>query len=414
MAFTRDELALYEKKPQTKIDDKANPFRGATPAQAASAAAVAAVQAGQIDATPGGAPAAAVATADPLVDDSPVVDEDGTLGDPTESGEGTSTDEQTTEESSTSAVDPGDEPDPNTDLTGAQPAEEEATARPAPKKGSAAERIVEALDLADGYKVFGKHMQDQLKDALAEIARMKGGVTTSTPAPAAVAPPVVDKDEPMPDMSDEDVAYDNDKYRTKMAKWVKDQGRIEARRALREERGVDTATKTRQDVDTKCEIFAKSHPDFKTVVTENPVLAQNQLAPDAGFAVAQSEHTADLLYKFGQDPALAIRVARQNPAQQLVTIGKMIAQVEIEKATSKKATVTTAKIPAVPQTGAKPAATKSITKAPPPPAATRAAGRATARDPLDPNVSMEEFARQHRNGKESARASNRKQRGLAD
>src|ERR1700674_1072598 len=139
MAFTRDELAAYEKKPQEKISDKANPFRGATPAPAASAAAVAAVAAGQIDATPGGAPAAAVATTDPLVDDSPVVDEDGTLGDLTESGEGTS--DVQSEESSASAVDPGDEPDPNTDLTGEPPAEEEADARPAPKKGSAAESI---------------------------------------------------------------------------------------------------------------------------------------------------------------------------------------------------------------------------------------------------------------------------------
>lgn len=409
MAFTRDELAAYEKKPQTKIDDKANPFKGATPAQAASAAAVAAVQAGQIDATPGGAPAAAVATTDPLVDDSPVVDEDGTLGDLTESGEGTS--DENPEDASASAVDPGDEPDPNTDLTGEQTTEEEVDARPAPKKGSAAERIVEVLDLAEGYKVFGKQMQEQLLAANAELVRLKGGNTTTTPT--AVAPPVVEEDEPMPDMADADVSYDNDKYREKMAKWVKAQGRIEARRALREERGVDTATRVRNDVESKCKEFAKDHSDFKKVVTDNPVLAQNQLAPDAGYAVAQSEHTADLLYKFGQDPALAIRVARMSPPQQLMQIGRMIAQIENEKATATakgKPVTTTSK--ATPQIGAKPT-TKSITKAPPPPAPTRAAGRAAPRDALDPNMSMDEFARQHRNGKESARAGNRKQRGLA-
>lgn len=409
MAFTRADLEKYEKQPQKQIDDKVSPFRGATPAKAADAAAMAAVAAGQVDATPGGAPAAAAAAApDTSVDDSPVVDEDGTLGDPTESGEGTS--DVNSEESSASAVDPGDEPDPNADLTGEQPAEEEAAAAPAPKKGSAAERIVEALDLAEGYKVFGKHMQDQLKEALAENARLRSGGTPAPTAKAAVAPPVDEKDEPMPSMGDADVNYDDDKYREKMQKWVKAQGRIEARRALREEQGVSTATRVRETVEAKCEAYAKDHPDFEEVVTNNPVLAQNQLAPDAGFAVAQSEHTAELLYRFGQDPALAIRVARMNPAQQLLQVGKMIAQIDIEKTTKGKPVATPSK--AAPQAGAKPAATKSITKAPPPPRATPAAGRPAARDVLDPNMDMQEFARQHRAGKEQARAANRKQRGL--
>jgi hypothetical protein len=408
MAFTRDDLEKYEKGPQKQVDDKLSPFRGATPARAADAAAIAAVQAGQIDATPGGAPAAAVATTDPLVDDSPVVDEDGTLGDPTDSGEGTS--DVQTEESSASAVDPGDETDPNTDLTGGETTEEEVVAQPAPKKGSAAERIVEVLDLAEGYKVFGKTMQEQLLAANAELARLRafGGTTTA----AVVAPPVVDKDEPMPDMADADVAYDNDKYREKMAKWVKTQGRIEARRALREEQGVSTATRVRQDVESKCEAFAKDHPDFKTVVTDNPVLRENQLSVDAGAMVTQSEYTADILYMFGQDTPLAIRVAKMTPAQQGAEIGRMIDKIVASK--SKGKTVTTAKTTATPQAGAKPVATKSITKAPPPPAATRAAGRATARDPLDPSTSMDEFARQHRAAKESGRSANRKMRGLSD
>lgn len=410
MGFTREELESYEKRPQKQVDDKVNPFRGATPAKAADPAALAAVQAGQVDATPGGAPAAAVAAPDPLVDDSPVVDEDGTLGDQSVTGEGTSTDENS-EGASTSAVDPGDETDPNTDLTGEQPAEEEAATAPAPKKGSAAERIVEALDLAEGYKVFGKHMQDQLKEALAELARLKGGGTPAPSTTAAVAPPVVEKDEPMPDLGDSDVNYDTDKYREKMTKWVKAQGRIEARRAMREEQGVSTAARVRETVEAKCEAFAKDHPDFKDVVANNPVLAQNNLAPDASFAVAQSEYTAELLYRFGQDPALAIRVARQSPAQQLLTVGKMIAQIEIEKTASKGKTVATAG-KAAPQAGAKPATTKSITKAPPPPRPTQAAGRPAARDVLDPNMDMGEFARLHRAGKESARTQNRKARGL--
>src|SRR5580658_7036220 len=155
MAFSREDLENYEKQPQKQVDDKLNPFRGATPARAADAAAVAVVAAGQVDATPGGR--AAAAASDPLVDDdAPIVDEDGTLGDPTDSGEGTSDDEA---DPSTAAVDLGDETDPNADLTGEGDEGEASSARPAPKKGSAEERIVELNDLLEGTKIFGKHMQ---------------------------------------------------------------------------------------------------------------------------------------------------------------------------------------------------------------------------------------------------------------
>src|SRR6202161_3632677 len=117
MAFSRDDLKKYEKQPQKQVDDKLNPFRGATPARVADAAAVAAVAAGQnVDATPGGS--AAAAASDPLVDDdAPIVDEDGTLGDQTDSGEGTSDENADT---STADVELSDDTDPNTDLTGGE------------------------------------------------------------------------------------------------------------------------------------------------------------------------------------------------------------------------------------------------------------------------------------------------------
>ncbi len=405
MGFSREDLEKYEKQPQKQVDDKVNPFRGATPARAADAAAVAAVAAGQnVDATPGGS--AAAAASDPLVDeDAPVVDEDGTLGDPTDSGEGTS-DENA--DSSTAAADLSGETDPNTDLTGEGGGEEAPTARPAPKKGSAEERIVELNDLLEGTKIFGKHMQTQLKDALSELERLKGGGNpTATQTAAAAAPPVVE-DEPMPDMADADVAFDNDKYRAKMQKWTKNQVKIATREAVREITGADEAQKRRAAVEEKITKFAKATPDYKAVVTENPVLAQHQLCPDAGIAVAQSEYTARLLYKFGKDTALAIRTAKQSPAQQCITIGKLIAECEAEDRVASKGK----------QNGngskpnAQPGQQKSITKAPPPPTPTRAGGRALARDPTDPNMSVEEFARQHRLGKQSARDTARKMRGL--
>lgn len=390
---TRDfvkQLDAYETRPQTQISDKVNPFRGSTPAQAASPAAVAAVAAGQVDATPGGAPQTAAAP-EPLTDDSPVVDEDGTLGDPTDSGEGTS---DAPADSSTAAVDHGDEADPNADLTGEddQP----------PKKGSARERIVELNDLAEGFKEYGKLKAEEVKQLREQLAR----ATSTTAAPAAAAPPAAEeKDEPMPDMADEDVAFDNDKYRTKMAKWVKNQTTQAANAAVRAVTGADTAARVNKDIETKCEAFAKNHPDFKEVVTDNPVMAQNQLGPDAGAIVIESEHTADMLYRFGKDPALAIRVARMSPRQQVQFVTRMEDEIAAEKKAAGGKTVN-------PQGGAKPAQKKSITQAPPPPKATPPSGRAQVRDIQDPTLEMNDFARRHRDGKQAARAANRQARGL--
>jgi len=391
--FSRDSLEKYEKSPQTKISDKVNPFRGATPAKAADPAAVAAVAAGQVDATPGGAPVQAVATPDPLTDDAPIVDEDGTLGDPTDSGEGTS---DVTSDPSTDTVDPSDESDPNADLT---TTDEEV--EPAPKKGSAAERIVELNDLTDGYKLYGKAKEEQVKELQDELARLRG-----TALPVAPPPVVEEKDEPMPRMTDADVAFDEDKYSEKMAKWVKTQGRIEARRELRAASAAQAAQSINASIETKIAAFEKDHPDFASKVRTNKVLASHQLHPFAGRLVGKSEYTADLLYKFGSDAALAIRVAQMDPEDQISTINDMITEIKA----AKKASV---KSPANPQGGAKPAQKKSITQAPPPPRATPAAGRPATRDVLDPNMSMDEFARQHRTVRQTERAQNRKQRGLS-
>jgi hypothetical protein len=402
MAFTRDDLENYEKGPQKQVDDKLNPFRGATPARAADAAAVAAVAAGQnVDATPGGSASERAAPESLVDDDAPIVDEDGTLGDQTDSGEGTS-DEAA--ESSTADVELSDETDPNQDLTGEVEEVEASPARPAPKKGSAEERIVELNDYLEGTKIFGKHMQDQLKDALSEIERLKNGGKPATAQTAAVAPPV-EKDEPMPDLSDADIAFDNDKYRAKMEKWIDDRADKRAERKLRELTGASEQASRRAQVEAKIQEFAKTHKDYEAVVTKNPVLAANQLAFDAGAAVAQSEHVARLLYDFGKDTALAVRTAKQTPAQQLVTIGKMIAKIEAE-ATS----ATPVKNGSKPN--AQPGQKKSITQAPPPPRATVAGGRAGERTVVDPNMSMDEFARRHRGGKQSAREQHRKMRGL--
>ena len=243
----------------------------------------------------------------------------------------------------------------------------------------------------------------QLKDALAELERLKGGgKPTAAQTAAAAAPPV--EDEPMPDLADPDIAFDNDKYRAKMQKWTKDQAAITARQIVREMTGQNEAVAHRAAVEKKIEEFAKTHKDYTAVVTNNPVLAAHQLGPDAGAAVAQSEHVARILYEFGKDTALAIRTAKMSPAQQCIQVGKMIAKIEEEhvRSASKNG----------PKPDAQPGQKKSITKAPPPPTPTRGGGRPAERDIVDPNMSMEEFARRHRGSKQSLRENARKMRGL--
>src|SRR5271165_2975396 len=108
MAFSREDLEKYEKQPQKQVDDKINPFRGATPAKAADPAAMAAVVAGKNTVDDA---LSSTVQGDQLVDENaPIVDETGELGDPTDSGEGTSDEDAGT---STADADLSGESDPN-------------------------------------------------------------------------------------------------------------------------------------------------------------------------------------------------------------------------------------------------------------------------------------------------------------
>ena len=412
-SFSRDSLAAYEKNPQKQVPDKvmvANFMKGSTPAKAADPNAVAAVAAGNVDATPGGAPAAKSAGAAAVVDDL-VVDEDGTLGDQSGTGEGTSDD--LTSDSSTDTVDHGDDADTTTDLT-ATSDEEEVVDEPA--KGSARERIVELNDKLEGAMVFGKAMQEQLKATMAENARLAAERSSTSSGATAAAPTVVSEDPgPMPDMADDEIQFDNDKYRAKMQEWSTKNARREARAIVREMTGAAQANTLMEQVNTKVDTFSKEHPEFQEVVTNNPVLKANQLAPDAGLAVARSPYTAELLMKFGNDPAFAIRIAKMHPADQLLEVGAMVAEIRAEKKAGKTTTTTTPtnKSTTATRGGAQPAARKSVSQAPPPPRATTGGGANKRIDPLDPSTRMEDFVRDHRGGKETARKENRRLRGLS-
>lgn len=161
---------------------------------------------------------------------------------------------------------------------------------------------------------------DEAEDAADNIEH------ASTPTPVRLV--VDDEDEllelggedRLPDIADPDVNFDVNKLREKTAAYVARQ----AKQAVAQ-------LQTRTRINEKISQARKAHPDWEEVVDKNPVLAANQLAPDAAMSVARSKHTGELLYRFGKDPALAIRVAKLSPRHQVLEVANLIRDIEDEQ-----------------------------------------------------------------------------------
>ena len=370
--FSRESLATYEKQTPKVVPDFIPPATQDIDSQTSENS-------------------AADDTATPSGDDSVSVDQSAT-------GEGTSDD---TADSSTAS----DEPSVDSETSGKgeeTAASEEAAATPPPKKGSAAARIQELLDLTEGYKLYGKQRDTQLAEAQAEIARLRkepGTPPSETSRSAATQP---QKDEPMPRLEDPDINFDTDKLETRMRNWIRSEAAKAAAPAAAEVIKTNNLSAEQQRVaaefNARLETFAKAHPDFETVVLKNPVLNANQLSKEASAVMVKSPLSADLMYYFGTNPDEAVRVAKLPPEEQLVEMGSLIAQVRVAKVSGQP--TPQGKTPVA---GAKPAAKKSLSQAPPPPSPTKGGGRAQERDLTDPSVSMDDFARRHREGKQSRR-----------
>jgi len=367
MAFTREDMAAYEKQPQTQVADNASPFEGATPAKTASAADIATAK----NSTQPNADDSAVNNTDPSSD----ADE----SDLDAQGDGAS---DANADSSTASADGSGESDTNADDDD-QGGNEVQPNQNQPKKGSAAERIQELNDLMSGYKEFGKLKENEVKELRAELARLKT-LTDKNPnaaAPSSEAPLAVkETGDPMPDLSDPDVNFDADKLRVKTQKWIQQQIQNGTQAAVKALTGQTAAEKLRTTFETNAYKFAEGHKDWDTVVVKNQVLIDNQLAPVAAIALARSELGPDIMYYMGQNPGVAVRIAKLPPDQQLEEIGEIKAEIKAQK----KAAATTAQ----PNNGTKqtpaPAANKgkqkSHTQAPPPPNPTKGASRADPRE----------------------------------
>jgi hypothetical protein len=409
-------LNAYEAQPVKDIPDKVarspqHLFKGATATKQATAADIGAAGAlhaeGEQSRIVDEAPAAA-AGGNANADDAPVVDEDGTLGDQSDTGEGTS---DVTSDSSTDLTDSGGDADPNADLTAAG---DEGATEDEPPKGSARERIVELNDKLEGAMVFGKAVQEHNRTLQEENARLRAGSSTVQPAPAA-APVVSDEPGPMPDISDPEIAFDNDKYRARMQEWLDKRDAKNRRAIVSEMTGNNEVQRLTTSVNEKLTAYAKDHPDFSKDVLNDPVLKANQLSGPAARMIAKSPYTAQILEHFASDHGLAIRAARMTVEDQMETIADIAADLKArDKKVNTSTTTTTTKSNSTPANrgGAQPAARKSVSQAPPPPRITSGGGASKRFDPLDPSTSMDDFVNDHRKGKQSARQANRAARGL--
>lgn len=370
--FSRETLATYEKQTPQIVPDNVPPTEKNIDVQASEKS-------------------AADDTTTPSGDDSESVDQSAT-------GDGTSDAEAA---SSTASDEPS--VDSETDGEGGEEAaSEEVVATPPPKKGSAAARIQELLDLTEGYKLYGKQKESQLEAAQAEIARLRKEPGTPSAKADNKSAPQPEKEDPMPRLEDPEINFDTDKLEVSMRKWIRSEAAKAAAPAAAKVVETNNLTVEQQRVasafNTRLETFAKDHPDFEKVVLKNPILNTNQLSKEASAVMVKSPLSAELMYYFGNNTAEAVRIAKLPAEEQLVELGSVIAAVKATK-TSGQPTPKGEKSGA----GAKPAPKKSLSQAPPPPTPNKGGGRPQGRDATDPGMGMDEFARQHREGKQSRR-----------
>jgi len=318
---------------------------------------------------------------------------DATETPPDDQVDGTSDETDANEESSTSDAAPSGETEASKEQTDGN------TEKPAPKKGSAAARIQELVDERDGYRAYGEYAQDQIAARDEEIQRLRK--QAPEPKPTTPATDGVVATDPMPTMEDSDVNFNPQTFQTKMKAWVDRtvERRVQAKAAPAPAETVETIT---AKFNTRANEFAKTHPDFG---------ANTALLPKFSPSVAKILVTADdgvpLLHWLGKHKAEAVRIARLSPEEQLLELGTIRSTIKKEPATVLPPSTKTAEPQGAVKTPAKP---KSTSNAPPPPSRVPAGGRRDARDVQDPNMGMDEFARQHREAKAAAREASRKQR----
>ena len=341
MAFTREEVLAYESQaPAVETPPAAVAQDKSTPAADAGSEA---------------APSAADDTAQPVAGD---------------------------DSSGAPADSPPADGDSDTDTTAVVKTEPEDN-EPAPKPGSARERIQDLVAENKSLRKFGEHVLGELK----KVREVPASETSAAPAA-----PVSDADDPAPTLEGHE--FDQVKFAKAQNEWLQKQVDKRLARALQESEGRQTAAAAQRAFEARAAEFAKGKDDYDVVMSnvDLPKVAQGTAR-----AIVFSEHGPALAYHLAKNPDVATRISRMNPEQQLMALGRI--EVQLAAPAPKSETKPDPKT-----------APKKVTKAPPPPVPNPAGTTTAVRNLTDNSLSMDEWVKADRAQKAAEREARIKMR----
>lgn len=178
-----------------------------------------------------------------------------------------------------------------------------------PKKSRAEERIQELVAERNAAKEYAEYW----RDAAIKVTR-----TSQPEARQAPAPKPHEVQQTAPTL--EQFKYDQQAWSTAMSEWANYQITAGTQRAMQQNQQQQSQNEVLQKYTEKVETFKKDHPDFD-LVTSNPKLPS--LDRMAAAMVINSDMAAELTYHLAQNPEEAVRIARMNPTQQALAIGRL-------------------------------------------------------------------------------------------
>lgn len=344
MAFSRDDIASYEKQPQVKVENF-DPWHPTTPTAEAKPA----------EPTPESTPAPKEETSASPAETPQVEPADGSI--------------QAVEAESA----PADPAQPESEAVADAEAGNEGSQ---PRRSEARERIEELVAERNSLRQYGEYLLDELKK------QKQAG----QPAPETAAPEA----DPAPTL--EQFQFDPVAFSRAQNEWLDRQVAKRVESAVKQRESQREETSLQANFTQRAAELRKTKPDFD-VVLSNPSLPT--LARNAARKVISLEQGPEIAYHLAKNPDLATRIARMEPEDQIMAIGRIDAQLQAAKVQ--------------PAPAPKPApAKRTVTQAPPPPKPVGNAGPLTEK-PADV-MSMDEWVAKDRARKIAEREAKKRMR----
>lgn len=162
-----------------------------------------------------------------------------------------------------------------------------------------------------------------------------------------------------------DFNYDEGAYAAHLATIAEQRAEQAAERKWREMQEREAAQRRQQTFAERMQSFAKTAPDFESLVLRDPTLP---ISKDAVRILSDSEDGPAVLYHLGKNRDEAARIAQLDPVAAARELGKIEARLAFEREQAKK-----------PVTPPKP----PVSQAPPPPPKIEASEADVSRDPAD-------------------------------